>query len=207
MEPVLKPWLVNHMNAPGGRPRAGAEAWNEWHASPADYDRQRGCPWTTWSFPSSARSIASSSIFAVAVPLCPRTGGAENTLLSFASLTRPTGHGLLCALSPFVVVGWVCVKNLLRTTIELMRAVSRFIAHPVVGRQSWRWLTIQIGFSVWMRGFFTLAVARDLCAGTAAVYVNYLDYDVVAHAFGPRSRRALLSLRRVDRAIRYQEPS
>jgi hypothetical protein len=34
------------------------------------------------------------------------------------------------------------------------------------------------------------------------VYVNYLDYDVAAHAFGPRSRPALSSLRRVDRAIR-----
>jgi hypothetical protein len=34
------------------------------------------------------------------------------------------------------------------------------------------------------------------------VYVNYLDYDVAAHAFGPRSPKALSSLRRVDRALR-----
>jgi Type I phosphodiesterase / nucleotide pyrophosphatase len=45
-------------------------------------------------------------------------------------------------------------------------------------------------------------VSRDLYAGVPAVYVNYLDYDVAAHAFGPGSRRALLSLYRVDRAIR-----
>ena len=133
---------------------------------------------------------------------CVFTGGADNNLFSFTSLTRPSGRGLLCLLSPFVVVGWVCVKNLLRTTLELVRAVSRFVAHPVETRQGWRWLTIQIGFSVWVRGFFTLAVCRDLYAGTPAVYVNYLDYDVAAHAFGPRSRQALLSLRRVDRAIR-----
>ena len=31
-----------------------------------------------------------------------------------------------------------------------------------------------------------MAVSRDLYAGTPAVYVNYLDYDVAAHAFGPR---------------------
>ncbi len=43
--------------------------------------------------------------------------------------------------------------------------------------------------------------SRDLYAGVPAVYVNYLDYDVAAHAFGPRSRRALRSLRRVDRSI------
>jgi hypothetical protein len=53
-----------------------------------------------------------------------------------------------------------------------------------------------------MRGFFTLAVSRDLYAGVPAVYVNYLDNDVTAHEFGPRSRPGLLSLRRVDRAIR-----
>jgi hypothetical protein len=132
---------------------------------------------------------------------CVFTGGADNNLFSFASLTRPTGHGLLCALSPFVVLGWVCVKSLLRTALELMRAVSRFVTHPVVGPQGWRWMTIKIGLSVWLRGFFTLAASRDLYAGTPAVYVNYLDYDVAAHAFGPRSQRALLSLRRVDRAI------
>jgi hypothetical protein len=45
-------------------------------------------------------------------------------------------------------------------------------------------------------------VARDVYAGTTAVYVNYLDYDVVSHAFGPESRQALRALRRVDRAIR-----
>jgi len=133
---------------------------------------------------------------------CVFTGGADNNLFSFASLTRPTGHGLLCALSPCVVVGWVCMKSLLRTTLELVRAMSRLVVHRVVEPQGWRWLTIKIGLSVWVRGFFTLAVSRDLYAGTPAVYVNYLDYDVAAHAFGPRSRRALLSLRRVDRAIR-----
>jgi hypothetical protein len=33
------------------------------------------------------------------------------------------------------------------------------------------------------------------------VYVNFLDYDVAAHAWGPRHRRALRSLRLVDASI------
>jgi hypothetical protein len=132
---------------------------------------------------------------------CVFTGGAANNLFSFASLTRPSGRGLLSALSPFVVVSWVFGKSLLLTTNELVRAVARFVAHPVREREDWRWLTIKIGISVWVRGFFTMAVSRDLYAGTPTVYVNYLDYDVAAHAFGPCSRRALLSLRWVDRAI------
>lgn len=132
---------------------------------------------------------------------CCFTGGADNNLFSFASLTQPTGRGVLRALSPFVVVAWACLKSLLQTAVELARAVSRLVAHPVQARQGWRWLTMKIGLSVWVRGFFTLAASRDLYAGSPAVYVNYVDYDVAAHAFGPRSRRALLTLRRVDRAI------
>src|SRR2546429_5552053 len=33
------------------------------------------------------------------------------------------------------------------------------------------------------------------------IYVNYLDYDIAAHAWGPRHRRALRALRRVDASI------
>src|SRR5262245_38700153 len=131
---------------------------------------------------------------------CVFTGGAENNLFSFARLTRPTGRGLACALSAFVVMGWVLIKSPVLTAVELGRAALRVIAEPTSAR-GWRWLTIQLAISVWVRGFFTLAVSRDLYAGVPAVYVNYVDYDVAAHAFGPRSRRALRVLRRLDRAI------
>jgi hypothetical protein len=63
-------------------------------------------------------------------------------------------------------------------------------------------LAIKVGVSVWVRHLFTLVTCRDLYAGVPAVYVNYLDYDVFAHAFGPRHRRALQSLRRIDRSMR-----
>ena len=79
----------------------------------------------------------------------------------------------------------------------------RFVADPLAEVRGWRWLTIKIGFSVWVRGFFTHGrVPRSLRGRLRPIYVNYLDYDVAAHAFGPGSRRALRSLRRVDRAIR-----
>jgi type I phosphodiesterase/nucleotide pyrophosphatase len=133
---------------------------------------------------------------------CVFTGGADNNLFTFASLTQPSGRGLLSALSPFVVVSWVALKSLALTAVELVRAVLRFVADPVGQWRGWRWLTMKIGLSVWVRGLFTLAVSRDLYAGTPAIYVNYLDYDVSAHAFGPRSRPALRSLRRVDRSLR-----
>src|SRR4029453_834246 len=96
---------------------------------------------------------------------------------------------------------WVFVKSLTQTAVELVRAALRFIGDPHGEAGRWRWLTIKIGISVWVRQFFTLAVARDLYAGAPRIYVNYLDYDVSAHAFGPGSRRAVRSRRRVDSAI------
>jgi hypothetical protein len=134
---------------------------------------------------------------------CVFTGGATNNLFSFAVIKRPTGHGVVTALSAFVVLGWVAAKSLVLSITELVRALLRFVADPVAeSRRGWKFLAIKIGVSVWLRELFTLAVARDVYAGVPAIYVNYLDYDVMAHAYGPRHRRALRSLRRIDRAMR-----
>jgi hypothetical protein len=134
---------------------------------------------------------------------CVFTGGALNNLFSFAMLKRPTGRGLLTAFSAWVVVGWVILKCLTLTVISFLRFLASIVANPLVARPSgWKWLGIKVGMSIWMREFFTLSAARDLYAGVPAVYVNYLDYDVYAHGFGPRDRRARRVLRRVDRAIR-----
>src|SRR3989442_12043359 len=134
---------------------------------------------------------------------CVFTGGALNNLWSFAMLKRPTARGVLRAFSAIVVLAWVVVKATALTLGELGRAVLRLVADPVgEHRTGWKWLAIKIGVSVWVRQLFTLAVARDVYAGVPAIYVNYLDYDVLAHAYGPRHRRALRSLRRVDRSIR-----
>jgi hypothetical protein len=133
---------------------------------------------------------------------CVFTGGATNNLLTFAMVKRPTGAGALRALSRSVVLGWVVAKSSVLTAIELTHAVLRLVADPVgeTGR-GWRWLAIKLGISVWLRELFTMVVARDLYQGVPAVWVNYLDYDVFAHAYGPRHRRALRALRRIDRSI------
>src|SRR5207245_10940920 len=66
----------------------------------------------------------------------------------------------------------------------------------------WKWLAIKLGISVGLRGRFTLAVAHDSYAGVPTIYVNYLDYDIAAHAWGPRHGRALQTLRKVDASIK-----
>jgi hypothetical protein len=132
---------------------------------------------------------------------CCFTGGALNSFFTFASLTRPSGRGLMSALSPFVVLLWVAAKNLGLTAYEIAAVLPRFIEHPRRLRRGWRWLWMKIALTIWVRNFFTMAVSRDLYAGVPAIYVNYLDYDEAAHAFGPRSTRALQALRGVDRGI------
>jgi hypothetical protein len=134
---------------------------------------------------------------------CVFTGEALNNLCSFTMLKRPSGAGLLRAVSAFVVLGWVLVKGGVLTAVELTRAVLRLVADPVgEGRRGWKWLLLKIGISIGLRELFTLAASRDLYAGVPTIYVNYLDYDVFAHAYGPRHRRALRALRRVDGSIR-----
>jgi hypothetical protein len=133
---------------------------------------------------------------------CVFTGGARHNLYSFSRLTRPTGEGLLRALSAFVVLAHVFAKSALLTLLELVRGLLGVIANPAANfRQGWQWLGIKIGISIWLRALFTLSVSRDLYAGVPAVYVNFLDYDVTGHAFGPRHRRTLRALRRIDRSL------
>ena len=133
---------------------------------------------------------------------CVFGGGARNTLFSFTTITRPRGAGVMQIISAFVVLGWVMVKSTLLSAIELTRAGLRFVADPVgESTRGWKWLGFKLGVSVWVRELFTLAASRDLYRGVPAVYVNYLDYDVFAHAYGPRHPRAMASLRRIDRSI------
>src|SRR2546428_8474129 len=133
---------------------------------------------------------------------CVFTGGATSNLLTFAMIRRPSRAGLLCLVSQLFVLGWGLVKCCALSPIQVIRAPPRFVADPVgESPTGWRWLAIKVGISVWLRELFTLAVARDLYAGVPAIYVNYLDYDVFAHAYGPRHRRARRALRRIDRSI------
>jgi hypothetical protein len=134
---------------------------------------------------------------------CVFTGGALNNVFNFSTLKRPSGQGVLSAVSAFLVLGWVAVKGLALSGIEIARALLRLVADPVgESARGWKWLLLKVGVSIWLRQLFTLAVCRDLYAGVPAVYVNYLDYDVFAHSYGPGHRRALRALRRVDRSLR-----
>jgi len=135
---------------------------------------------------------------------CVFTGGADNSLLTFARLMKPTraGFPLLRLGSSIVLLGWVVAKCIWLTAVELARFLLRLTSHPrSASSEGLRWLGLKVVFSVWVRELFTLSVSADLYRGVPAVYVNYLDYDVFAHSFGPTHRSAMRALRRIDNAI------
>jgi hypothetical protein len=133
---------------------------------------------------------------------CVFTGGAAHDFFSFARLTRPRVSGLVRAASALAVLTWVAIKGTVITCREVLRTLGRLVRRPIRWRAEWSWFARKTALSVWTREWFTFAVARDVYDGVPAIYVNFIDYDEFAHAFGPRSRRALAALRGLDRSIR-----
>lgn len=138
---------------------------------------------------------------------CVFTGGAPESLWTYARLKKITraGSGLRRTALSLLLISWVALKCLGLTLVTLARSVGRIAAALPAGRGQLRRaieaLALDIGVSIWARQLFTLLVSADLYRGVPAIYVNFLDYDVFSHAFGPADRLAFRSLRRVDRSI------
>ena len=130
--------------------------------------------------PAAARTAASSR----AAP--------STTCLTFAMLKRPAGAGLLRARRPRVIVlAWVLVKSVVDLGRRDRRArCSRLIADPCRARRAaGSWLVHQdrhVGVDP--RALHARRPRATSTRGVPAIYVNYLDYDVFAHAWGPRHR-------------------
>ena len=131
---------------------------------------------------------------------CCFTSGAGNNLFTFASLTKPSGRGVLSALSPFVIVAWVTAKHIALMVVELAKEGLRWMRGLRRIERGWRWLCLKVLMSIWVRNFFTVAVSRDLYEGVPAIYVNNFGYEM-PHAFSPRSNRALQALHEVDQSL------
>jgi hypothetical protein len=138
---------------------------------------------------------------------CVFTGGAADSLWTFARLKRlaRAGRGVRRAALSALLLGWVALKCLGLTAVTLARFVGRTVLALASGRAELRWsieaLLLDVGVSIWARQLFTLLVSADLYRGVPAIYVNFIDYDVFAHAYGPSDRLAFRALRRVDRSI------
>jgi len=138
---------------------------------------------------------------------CIFTGGAVNDLWTFARLRSlaSAGRGLRRAALSGLLLTWVALKCFGLTMGTLARFVGRSVSAAFAGRvelrRSLEALVVDIGVSIWARQLFTLLVSADLYRGVPAIYVNFLDYDVLSHAFGPADPLAFRGLARVDRSI------
>jgi hypothetical protein len=134
---------------------------------------------------------------------CIFAGEATDYLWTLAGLLKPTRSGWAILRAPLsaVLLAWVIVKCTALTLLEIARALGRFITRTAPPGSGARWLLFKIGSSIWGRQFLTLATSVALYRGLPSIYVNFMEYDVFAHGFGPASRRALRALRRVDASI------
>jgi hypothetical protein len=138
---------------------------------------------------------------------CVFGGGAEDTVLTFARLLRPHpiwGRiGFRARVVPFLILAWVVVKMSFASVWELARWLGSALRAFTLGHRvvSLRELGTRVLISGWLRELFTLGVTVDLYAGVPALYVNFVDYDVAAHAHGPESRAAFRALRAIDRSL------
>ena len=138
---------------------------------------------------------------------CVFTGGAANDLWTFARLRSlaSAGRGLRRTALSGLLLAWVALKCFGLTMVTLARFAGRTVNAALAGRMEARRaleaLVVDIGISIWARQLFTLMVSADLYRGVPAIYVNFLDYDVLAHAFGPSDRLAFRGLGRIDRSI------
>jgi hypothetical protein len=138
---------------------------------------------------------------------CIFTGGAANDLWTFARLRSlaSAGRGLRRTALSGLLLAWVALKCFGLTMVTLARFAGRSVNAALAGRMEARRaleaLVVDIGISIWARQLFTLLVSADLYRGVPAIYVNFLDYDVLSHAFGPSDRLAFRGLGRIDRSI------
>jgi hypothetical protein len=139
---------------------------------------------------------------------CVFGGGADDTVFTFAHLLRPSPAwstvGLRAALIPWLILTWASLTMAARTCAIALRWLARFLGTRLRRRPrpSSRRLLYRLLISEWLRGLFTLSVTADIYAGVSAIYVNYVDYDIPAHALGPLHSSALRTLRLVDKSIK-----
>lgn len=138
---------------------------------------------------------------------CIFTGGAADSVLTLAHLLRPSPMwgriGARARLVPLLLLAWVGLKLSVMLPWEVLRWLGATLRDFSLGRAiaSPRRRLVGLMIGGGLRELFTLGVTADIYAGVPALLVNFVDYDVAAHALGPGHGAALRTLRAVDRSI------
>ena len=135
------------------------------------------------------------------------TGDAPRSLMTMSRVTLSRGSGR----SRSTVARYVndpegFARGLLRAIGEI--AKERFQARRQVRRdlvprthRGWDFAGLRAATNVLTRDLNTSVIAEELAAGTRSVYVDYVDYDEIAHHAGIFRPESLASLDGLDRVL------
>jgi hypothetical protein len=130
-----------------------------------------------------------------ALTMSRRAVGAESTRRGVARfVSRP--DGLARALSR-------TVAELTRERFQSRRAIRRDVQPRV--KRGWEFAALRSVTNGALRDLNTALVSEHMLRGTRAIYVDYLDYDEVAHHAGILRPESLAALEAVDGVLRQLE--
>jgi uncharacterized membrane protein YvlD (DUF360 family) len=135
------------------------------------------------------------------------TGDAPRSYLTMAALADPS-HGIgrsegffAFFLSPYTYVGSIILAaaEAMKELVQAYRQRQRGI-EPRLGR-GFPYPLMRAATNVMLRSLNTALVIEEMCRGTAVIYVDYPDYDEIAHYSGPERSESLDALDGVDQVL------
>jgi uncharacterized membrane protein YvlD (DUF360 family) len=139
------------------------------------------------------------------------TGDAPRSYLTMAALADPEqglgrSEGFFAFfLSPHTYVGSIilAIAETLKELVQAYRQRQRAI-EPRLGR-AFPYPLMRAATNVVLRSLNTALVIEEMCRGTSVIYVDYTDYDEIAHHTGPERSESLDALDGVDQVLGLME--
>ncbi|WP_167005312.1 phage holin family protein [Mumia sp. ZJ430] len=132
------------------------------------------------------------------------SGGADRTAMVMSRLRNGRGTTITReAVAWFAVRPDGLARSLFRTLAEVVRERTQSArqAHRDVlprVKRDWTFAFLRAGSNGMVRDLSTAVVAQEMLRGTPILYVDYVDYDEVAHHAGVFRREALAALEALD---------
>lgn len=135
------------------------------------------------------------------------SGDAPISLLTMSGLARPKeGLGPSSSYAGFLTSPYGLVRGLVRTVGEILKELyqarqqRRRGVEPRISRHG-SYVALRGFTNVLQRDLNLALVVEQLMAGTPSVFVDFLDYDEIAHHAGPTRPESLRALEGVDRIL------
>jgi len=135
------------------------------------------------------------------------TGDAPRSMMTMSRVTLSRGSGRArSTVAHYVTDPEGLTRGLLRAIGEVVK--ERFQARRQVRRdlvprthRGWDFAGLRAATNVLTRDLNTSVIAEEMAAGTRSIYVDYVDYDEIAHHAGIFRPESLASLDGLDRVL------